>query len=493
MGNCRICVFTGAVSGDDAQSYLPPYTSEEYSISLNKDALSGTRMGGYSAIDYDLSRYVLVDHLESDFNPYSREGDNQFDELLKKIVEENPDYSGISPEQFIISAAYAFILDMGWNEAEFYNYDKDENDNFIGGVDCSINGSYHSATHGAQSQVMTVCEKYVWQARNYISGFLSDRLLYGDKGVQLTDYGLLDDFNIPVQEISQIDPDNIPDDRPWHIPEISAVILDEEKNSQDDVISAVLNAPSIDWKRWIAFKNEQHKYAVAADDLLALSLYSCFNGAAGVETDLFIHSVIIDSDKVIKFVHQLKTNKNLSERVFIPSNWDGGIESSCYITPKEICWFPWKKRLDSYNTEEFPGLGIQSAVDECTYNFPEYGDVCYSLPSAPIRQLLGTIDSDGYLHWDKDKIVRSEYSIAGEKWYTQQNYLIVDKDLLFEKLSSHKKSLVWFMEDLRRQTSVAREKHGEFYAEKRINYIGYQKDGCFFVEELKRETSSGKE
>lgn len=478
------------ITAEEARPYLPPYTSEEYCISLNKEALSGTRMGGYSAIDYDLSRYVLVDHLESDFNPYSRREDNQFDELIKKIAVENSDYSGITPEQFIISAAYAFILDMGWNESEFYNYDKDENDKFIGGVDCSINGSYQSATHGAQSQVMTVCEKYVWQARNYISGFLSDRLLYGNERIQLTDYGMLDDFNIPVQEISQIDPDNIPEDRPWHIPEISAVILDEEKDSPDAVISAVLNAPSVDWKRWIAFKNEQHKYAVAADDLLALSAYSCFIGAAGVETDLFINSVIIDSDKVIEFIDQLKTNTELSERIFVPSDWDGGIESSCYITPKEICWFPWKKRYNSYNTEEFPQFDIQSAVDGCVYNFPEYGDVYYSLPSAPIRQLLGTIDSDGYIHWDKDEIVRSEYSIAGEKWHTQQDYLIVDKDLLFEKLFEQKKSLVWFMEDLRRETSVAREKYGEFYAEKRVSYIGLFENGHFIVEELKRETSS---
>ena len=34
------------------------------------------------------------------------------------------------------------------------------------------------------------------------------------------------------------------------------------------------------------------------------------------------------------------------------------------------------------------------------------------------------------------------------------------------------------------------KKFGEFYAEKRVNYVCYQKDGCLIVEELKRETSS---
>ena len=412
--------------------------------------------------------------------------------MIKKATKDNFDYSGITFEQFILSAVYAFILNMGWNELEFFNYEKNKDGELIGGVDCSIGRYYYPATHGAQSRVMTVCEKYVWQARNAISGFLSDRLLYGNEKIQLTDYGMLDDFNIPIQEISQIDPDNIPDDRPWHIPELSAVILEKENESQDEVILSVLNAPNINWKEWIIFKNEQGKYAVTTEELLALSAFSCFIGSNGVETDLFINSIIVDSKDVPAFITQLKTNKELPEEVSIPSDWNGGIESSCYITPKEICWFPWKKRYDSYNAEKFPGLGIQSAVDECTYNFPEYGDVHYLLPSAPIRQLLGIIDSDGYRYWDKDGVVRSEYSISGEQWHTQQDYLMANKNLILEKLSAQGKELVWFMEDIRRETSSSRERYGEFNAERRINYVGYFKEGQFRVEELKKETSSQK-
>ena len=473
------------ISAEEAKKYLPPYTTDKYQITLNKEALSGTRMNGYSAIDYDLSRYVLIDHLQSAFNFYSHRESNQFEKMISLVAGDDPDYSKINFEQFILSAAYAYVLEMGWNEAEFFNYGKDKNGNFIGGVDCSIKCSYYSATHGTQSKVMTVCEKYVWQARNIISGFLCDRLLFGEESIHISDYGMLDNFNIPVQEISQIDPDDIPDDRPWHIPEAAAVILDDENDSQDDIISSVFNAPNVDWKQWIIFKNEQREYAVAAENLLTLSAFSWFVGAAGVETNLFINSIIIDEDEVVKFVDQLKNNKKLSERVFIPYDWNGWVDSSCYITPKEICWFPWKRRYDSDNTKEFPELEIHSAVDECTYNFSEYADVCYSLPSAPIRQLLEIIDSDGYLHWNKDKIVRSEYSITGQKRHKQQNYLIIDKDFLLEKLSKQRKALVWLMEDLRRETSLAKEKYGAFGAEKRINYIGYLKNGSFIVEEVK--------
>ena len=134
--------------------------------------------------------------------------------LIEHIAKEQPEYSGISEEQFFISMAYAYILEMGWNEEEFYNFKKDDSgDDIIGGADIAILRTYHAATHGGKSSVMSVCEKYVWQARNSISGFLCDRLLYGDAGIHISDYGLLDDFVIPSHDLVQIDPDNIPEDR----------------------------------------------------------------------------------------------------------------------------------------------------------------------------------------------------------------------------------------------------------------------------------------
>jgi len=63
-------VMLGLLDEKVVAAYMPPYSVTGNSIALNKDALSGTRMGGFSAIDYDLSRYVLVDHIESDFNSY---------------------------------------------------------------------------------------------------------------------------------------------------------------------------------------------------------------------------------------------------------------------------------------------------------------------------------------------------------------------------------------------------------------------------------------
>ena len=69
---------------------------------------------------------------------------------------------------------------------------------------------------------MTFCEKYIWCARNEILGYLSDRLPFRDFDrlpSMLNDYGLLDDFPNPVQELYQEDPDSMMKKGPWFIPE----------------------------------------------------------------------------------------------------------------------------------------------------------------------------------------------------------------------------------------------------------------------------------
>ena len=334
---------------------------------------------------------------------------------------------------------------------------------------------------------MTVCEKYVWQARNEISGFLCDRLLFGDENVPVTDYGLLDDFVIPVQEARIINPDNIPDDRPWHIPEPENAVLEGTPSSAKDVITNVLKAPTLDWEKWIFFKNIDGAYRVEAEDLVALDMYSCFYGSAGVETCLFMNAILVNQDDVLGFAEAITEKSNADNRVTDPTDWYGGIHSSCYITPKEVCWFSWKARYDSANIEEFPQFELKSAVDDCCYNSPEYGDVYFYLPSAPIRDILGIVDSDGYLFFDNSRKVIAEHSIAGEKWRTYQNYVIVDRAVLFERLQRAGKRLVWIMRERRIRTGNAQEKFGEFGADRDKSYIGYFDGDKFTVREIHSE------
>lgn len=470
---------TGLFTAEAVKEYLPPYKLKNTEISLNKSALAGTRMGGYSAIHYDLARYVLVDHFDGSFNSWEN---RQLEKLVNKIGKRNPDYQGMSSEQFVISAAYAFICNMGWNEEEFYNYSKDEAGNLVGGADISIGASHPSADHGAQSNVMTVCEKYVWAARNYISGFLCDCLPFGDELCQITDYNLLDDFKIPIQEICQIDPDNIPCDRPWHIPEPSAVNPEQVLGTKESISNYIKSAPNIDWAKWIHVDNSRGQYSLSSPKLLALMMFSCFYGL-DVETCLFINSIVVPTNEIPKFVLLSRDSKRF-RKVCDPSDWKGEVEASCYITPKEVCWFSWKKHYDSYKAEEYPNVTIHSAVDSCCYNFPEYGDVYYSMPSALLRSLLGIVDTDGYHYFDKDKNIISEYSVAGEKWRTTQEYVLLDEEQILEVLNNNGLSLIWIMQEMRRETGAAKERLGDFFAEKRQYCIGYYDKGKFVIERL---------
>ena len=484
-------IIMGILNEQTVAEYMPPYTVTGNNIALNKDALSGTRMGGYSAIDYDLSRYVLVDHIESDFNSYPQRESRQFEKLVDAVIAEQPEYTGMTVEKFIISAAYAYIVEMGWNEQEFYNFDDDESGNgIVGGVDCSILGTYTPATHGSQSSVMSVCEKYVWKARDIINGFLCDRLLFGDGNIAITDYGLLDDFIIPVQESRIIDPNNIPDDRPWHIPEPEKVVLDDAPATAKDVIANVLEAPVLDWEKWIFFENIGGAYKVGTKDLVALDMYSCFYGSAGVETCLFMNAILVNQDDVPELIKAITKKSNEDNSITNPTDWYGGIHASCYVTPKEVCWFSWKARYDASNTEDFPQFHLKSAVDNCCYHSPEYGDVNFYLPSAPIRDILGIVDSDGYLFFDNSRRVIAEHSIAGEKWRTYQNYVVVDRSALFEKIRHTNQTLVWIMRERRIRTGNAQEKFGEFGADRIKSYVGYLDGGEFEMKEIHSEVWS---
>ena len=137
-------------------------------------------------------------------------------------------------------------------------------------------------------------------------------------------------------------------------------------------------------------------------------------------------------------------------------------------------------------------MNIDSAVDECAYNFLEYGDVYYHIPSQPIRDMLDIVDSNGYIFYDNTNCAKAEYSISGEKWRTAQNYLLVPYDELKEKLEEKNKTIVWIMREYRREDGKSCEKFGDFYAMKDKSYIGYFKDNNFFTKQIACKIDSSK-
>lgn len=243
--------------------------------------------------------------------------------------------------------------------------------------------------------------------------------------------------------------------------------------------------PSIEWSKWLIVDNKEHNYKLNSDKLLALNMYSCFYDVNGIETNLFANSVIINKNDISTFLAAFSSLGEGESTIFNPTDWYGGIESFCYITPKEISWFPWKKRYESRNAEYFPSIKLSSSVDKCTYNYSDLGDVYYNMPSAVVRELLNICNTDGNVYWDIDKNLKVEYCITGEKWGEYQEYLFVDYDELINTLYSCNQTLVWIIRERRQESGKSHEKYGEFYGETEKVSLGYFENGLFKTIEIK--------
>ncbi len=469
---------------DEAIKFLPPYSVDNNNIKINKEALNGSRMGGYSGISYDLSRYVLIDHIESHFNSYKCHNKQKIDNLLTEISKIN-DIDKLDFEHFVLSAAFAYINDMGWNEKDFYNYERTGiNNEIIGGIDCSILSTHYPASHGSKSNVMTVCEKYVWLARDYILGYLCDRLPYNDTLDFIVDYGLLQDFIIPAQELKQIDPNNIPEENPWHIPEQEKVIINTKTTKSDDVIEQVEKNYNIDWQKWI-FLNANHNYNIPSG-IIALKNDTSFH-CENVHTFLSINSLIVEKTKLDEFIKHMSTEDNFS-RLNYPDALSGGVESNCYITPIEMCWFNWKKHHEPYETEEFTSLNILCTTDKGCWNHEIFGDIYFYMPSPYIRSLLEINSTNGYTYSNKTNMICAEYCIAGELHNSYQDIVWAANNIL-SLLENEEKTIIWIMKEYRRESGISREKYGDFYVEKDNLYIGYlDKDKNFISQSLNNKT-----
>ena len=456
----------GLIDEKIAKNFLPPYKQHHYVINLNKDALSGTRMNGYKGITYDLSRYVLIDRITSIFDNYKCRQSNQFKKLIGKIAKKQPDYAGISEEQFILSASYAYVINCGWNEEEFDFYKS--GDKVTRGIDGLIRGVYYPASHGSQSTVMTLCEKYIWQARNEIMGFLADRLSVEDNVHKWIDnYEILENYIIPMRKLNGT---NIFSDNYWYIPEVDKLKTNKTICSKDDILNVIKQISNLEWSKWIFANNVNRKFKIDKDNLMSLNSYTHISSANYMDTVIAIKSILVPQENLHIFLERILNNTiSLSSH----SDFESNPETYCYISPKEICWFPWIKQYNDFIFEDNNDLGLIPTTMNCCANIGEECETSFYLPSKKIREILGIVRSDNYLFFDKLKNVIAEYYFVGDKYKTYQEYLFVDKEEVLKKLKELGYEIVWLLKEYRQEDMLSKEKFGRFYAEKEIVSIGY--------------------
>lgn len=512
----------GKVSEEILNASRPPYRLGN-NLSININALKGTRMGGYGPIDYDLARYVLVDPIESRFfketcyiyhedeiyNHYTKEDIdvilNTEDEIeedcllqldaIKSVINQpyNSCYSSreeiandsprkllneyantyslqsLTSTQFILCAVYERLLTLGWNKEVFYGKPNGGKVSEILGLDIAILREHSMATHGRMSDIMQFAEKYTWIARNELYGFLADRLNYASNDETLSllgDYGLIDDFPNPAQEFVQLDPDEIREgNERIFVEDIPANVKSE--NELESLKSWITEDWTPDYEKWL-YPNELNGL-IEKERLTLYGFHAEGNNLNG-ETLIWISSGLIKSEDIPILVNDAKNKKsNLVNLLSEPVNYHSFTETNCYITPTEITWFPWKKQMhlvDNVNTVykgSFREYKIFRAVEECVANYQEYGDVTYSLPSAKIREILGISYGDGYCYKDRNDEILC-YSIStGEKWKDSQSFLFADKNLLVKRIDEQGYTMFWAVRVMKQETTKSRELHKNFY------------------------------
>ena len=445
-----------------------------------KRELSWQQIGAYFDDDLDSKNLETIAFLKlkkeknDGYSFYNEEAKNFLIARAKEIGVEK-----LRPDQFVISSAYAYIKNLGW-ENEF---------NEIGGVDNSIKGYHYPNSHGSQSKIMTLCEKYIWCFKNEIYGYLMDRLEpkndYDIDGIN--DYSLITTSLVnPIQELYQKDPKETMANTAWYTPELLSPPIKGLEATKNGIENWIKNAPIPDFSRWINIVNYEGFKNYANNWVVLDSFNKIDEPNVGAESILWVSSGVIEIDKFNYLINDLEQNRSyISYKLANPTDFNSSTITDCYITPKEVCQMEWKQETSSmvepYTIvdNEIISYQIFKAVEKCVSGYAEHGEVYYDLPSKYIRKILGIIDGDGSLYYDENRNIQAICFEAGENWKEQQSVLCANKDKLIANIEEKNQKMFWLCRLLGEPSIRAHKKLGDFYVRSdRTWIVWFENDEC---------------
>jgi hypothetical protein len=474
----REAIREGLVREEVAKPYLPPFQSLNFSIPMNRNASEKATTDGYGGFDYDLCRYVLCDSITNRFDLFSSVSQKEITSFLEQVQKQQDNFPVLSPNRFILSAAYQFVLLNGWKKED------GERKGDLAGVDSCILRYYREEDHGSQSPVMSIHEKYIWQAREEILGFLSDHLPVSSDQVAkyVTDYGEIESFVIPSEERLFVPSQ----EAPLLMPETYASFGQNVAANKDEVVKTIFDFPGVDWKGLLFRDNHVRECELLGNELMSIYAYSSFGDDQNMQTTLFVISLILDQSNLGKLleIFQSKAEDKTANSIDLEA-LKGGVVCNCYVSPYEICWCPWKERFESWKLNDlFPDINLVSAVDGCVSNLPNVGDIFWELPSKCLRDLLSIEFFDGQFFRAKDFtpeiLLEKRSDINGNN----QSMLLGNKDQILSLLSKKEQTMVFLMKEQRTPSPLSQERFGSFFARKNILSIGYFSGGNFHVKKI---------
>lgn len=350
------CTFSeGIITDTQIKKCRPPYRTTTSLLPFSVEATEGTRMAGYKTMDYDVARYVLCDPLDRMFF----NNINYKEEIEKLVKRYGRKYylPNLTSEKWVLGSAFGQVEAAGWSEDIFYGKPNGGKQGEQLGLDIAIIRQFGSATHGSMSRIMTIAEKYSWCAKMELLGYLADRLPFYDHescDEYVSDYGELEDYVNPYQELCQTDIDKVMEKTDWILPE-ELVPSIKGCDYNKDGIQKWLNESSVpNFEKWINIQQEE---------ITLFASHFVSNEVQGVTTMMWISSGLIRRGTISSLV------KNLKERDFAvglinAANIFTYPASDCYVSPLEVCWFDWK---DEYDSElEYGNNALYKNVAKCT-------------------------------------------------------------------------------------------------------------------------------
>ena len=445
----------------------PKYNYEPDRLELFEDAINSERMGGYNAIDYDLSRYVLCDKMEHFFKgwststPDTNQALEDFKDKYQSLFKPNEfKYDG-----FIIAAAYHFLLSQGWSPDIFYSHiDKDKL-----GIDLLIRSTYGDASHGARSRIMTVTEKNVWLARHKIEAVLLNQLPYyiDASGCRfIDDYSEIESFNNPYQEyIIALNQDK---DFPYINIDLIANIHNENLNLIN-IIDWIKEDYTPDFNKW---------FEITPTDIMIGMFANVQTESSGVSEAVWISSGIIKDKEFDILKNYLSSDTEIKFVLNNVMDFHAYQTCDCYCSPIEACFLHSDKELENRVIVNFDGveLEVRKLISECTMRYESKGDYSFMIPTIFLRELCKIDYNDGFNYFDKSGNILAKYYDNNEIWSNSQKYLVVNKDSFINGLDESTFKHFWLFRVHRTMSAKARERFEDVWEEKNSTFFVWKDD-----------------
>lgn len=449
-GIVKIAISKGLCDAECEKRISENYIRKSSFMPAYKDSFDSKRLSGYGPIYYDLARYVLCDHLDRFFciNYKTREYLRETEKFIEKYKKEY-DVDMLAPEGLIISIAFQYLLNQGWDEKIFWECEDKNNL----GIDICIRNTYMRSTHGAKSKVMTVAEKYVWCVKHRMEAVFASQLQYNyyGQGVRyISDYYEIDDFTNTYQDYVNSRYTKI-EDKWIHTDQM--VKTPYKEFSAENIEKWMKKKDTPDFTVWLGEKT---------DARILYAYTNIVNEVLGIEEAIWISSGIVKNNDFEKLIAEVNVYSEERSELLNVAEFHSYVETCGFYTPQEVCAVQSVKEAnESINIgNEKNVIQVYKLVATCLSEHIENIEKTFYLPSRIARILTGITYGDGYEYINDNNEVVCKYSDVSKGENNQQECLQINSHILASSLKENDYRMFWVFRVYRSPSSKAYELYG---------------------------------